>query len=163
MPKGVWSDHPWPFSPVFLDCSDPAAWVPLGALFAAQVPNNDIAIVIASRPRGNLTTSSALISQFQCWPSPICCLLLCIAKSDLATAHIYRDTAMSTNEKAPGRKGPKELSGSLFDCTRIAQPVIFLTAVGSVSTKHRSTKQRHETHTSRTQLGLYVYHRNASA
>jgi len=61
------------------------------------------------------------------------------------------------------RKGPKELSGSLFDCTRIAQPVIFLTAVGSVSTKHRSTKQRHETHTSRTQLGLYVYHRNASA
>src|SRR6516164_2989881 len=107
MPKGVWSDHTWPVSPVCLDCSEPAAWVPLGALFAAQVPNNDIAIVIASRPRGSLTTSSALISQFQCWPSPICCLLLCIAKSDLATAHIYRDTAMSTNER------PQEITGSL--------------------------------------------------
>src|SRR6516162_3941880 len=132
MPKGVWSDHTWPVSPVCLDCSEPAAWTPLGALFAAQVPNNDIAIVIASGPRGNLTTSSALISQFQCWPSPICCLLLCIANHTCATAHIYRD-----NEKAPGGKGPRKLSESLFDFTRIAQPVIFLTAVGSVSTKHR--------------------------
>src|SRR3974390_1475328 len=114
MPKGVWSDHTWPVSPVCLDCAEPAAGVPLGALFAAQVPNNDIAIVIASRPRGNLTTSSALISQFQCWPSPICCLLLCIAKSDLATAHIYRDTAMSTNEKAPGRKAPGNCPGAFL-------------------------------------------------
>src|SRR3974390_2704217 len=102
MPKGVWSDHTWPVSPVCLGCSEAAAGAPLGALFAAQVPNNDIAIDIASRPRGNLTTSSALISQFQCWPSPICCLLPCIAKSHLSYCpHLSRYSYVN-QEKAPG-------------------------------------------------------------
>src|SRR6516225_3959556 len=111
MPKGVWSDHTWPVSPVCLDCSEPAAWVPLGALFAAQVPNNDIAIVIASRPRGSLTTSSALISQFQCWPSPICCLLLCIAVSQNQTWLLPTSIAIQLCQPT---KGPKKLPGAFL-------------------------------------------------
>jgi hypothetical protein len=44
MPKGVGTDHTWP------ELCEADAWTTLGALFAAQVPSNEPATIIASRP-----------------------------------------------------------------------------------------------------------------
>jgi hypothetical protein len=44
IPKGVGTDHTWP------GLCETDAWKTLGALFAAQVPSNEPAIIKASTP-----------------------------------------------------------------------------------------------------------------
>src|SRR5262249_61193163 len=44
MPKGVGSDHTWP------GLCEADAWTTLGALFAAPMPSNELAIIKASTP-----------------------------------------------------------------------------------------------------------------